>query len=261
MASGIAAAAAATTLGTLAGSTEAWAATPAASPREFYQLRKYTLRSGPQQTLTQNYFAEALIPALNRMGIAPVGAFRVDVGPDTPTLYLLIPSPSVETLATLDAKLTEDAAFAKAAAPFWSAPASSPAFERVESSLLSAFTGWPKLTVPKLTKRIFQMRTYEAPTYDGYVRKLRMFNESEFAIFLRAGLTPVFFGDTLIGPRQPALTYMLTFKDVADLNESWGKFIADPAWTELSSRAVYAGPETVSNITNLYLSPLDCSQV
>jgi len=32
--------------------------------QEFYQLRTYTLRTGPQLALTQGYFERALIPAL-----------------------------------------------------------------------------------------------------------------------------------------------------------------------------------------------------
>ena len=62
--------------------------------REFYQLRKYTLRNGPQLALTQSYFEHALIPALNRLQISPVGAFKLDIGPETPTYYVLIPSTS-----------------------------------------------------------------------------------------------------------------------------------------------------------------------
>jgi hypothetical protein len=34
--------------------------------REFYQLRKYALQTGPQLALTQSFFEHALIPALNR---------------------------------------------------------------------------------------------------------------------------------------------------------------------------------------------------
>ena len=55
-----------------------------------------------------------------------------------------------------------------------------------------------------------------------------MFNQAEIGIFTRTGLTPVFFGDTLIGPRMPSLTYMLTFADVADLNAKWSVFVSDP---------------------------------
>ncbi len=233
----------------------------AQASREFYQLRKYTLRTGTQLALCQNYFEHSLIPALNRMAIRPVGAFKLDVGPETPTYYVLIPATSAEALITLDARLAEDAEFIKAATAFWEAPAPAPAFVRVDSSLMSAFAGWPKLVAPKGEKRIFQLRTYESPSYGGHIRKVRMFNEAEIGIFTRSGLTPVFFGDTLIGPQMPSLTYMLTFADVAELTEKWKVFGSDPAWKELSHRPGLTDAEIVSNISNLYLSPLSCSQI
>jgi len=229
--------------------------------QEFYQLRKYTLTTGPQLALTQTYFEHALLPALNQMSIGPVGAFKLDIGPQTPTYYLLIPAPSVETLAMLETRLAEDSVFRKAAAPFWEAPAAAPAFVRVETSLMSAFAGWPKLVAPKTEKRIFQLRTYESASDAAHIRKVQMFNEAEIPIFVRTGLAPVFFGDTLIGDRMPSLSYMLTFEDVADLNRKWAVFVSDPAWKELSRRPGNTDPEIVSNISNLYLSPLSCSQV
>ncbi len=71
---------------------------PAARSREFYQMRRYSLQTGPQTKLTENYFAHALIPALTRMGMGPIGAFQLAIGPETPTFYVLIPSSSVEAL-------------------------------------------------------------------------------------------------------------------------------------------------------------------
>ena len=88
-----------------------------------------------------------------------------------------------------------------------------------------------------------------------------MFNEAEIGIFTRTGLAPVFFGDTLIGHRMPSLTYMLTFEDVPDLIKKWSVFGSDPAWKDLSHRPGNTDPEIVSNISNLYLSPLSCSQI
>jgi len=41
----------------------------------------------------------------------PVGAFKLDIGPETPTYYLLIPATSVEALATLDQRLAQDPEF------------------------------------------------------------------------------------------------------------------------------------------------------
>jgi NIPSNAP len=231
------------------------------TPREFYQLRKYSLQTGTQLALTQNYFEHALIPALNRMGLSHVGAFKLDVGPETPTYYLIIPANSIETLATLDTRLAGDDQFMKESAPFWSAPASAPAFVRVESSLLSAFSGWPKLVAPKSDKRMFQLRTYESASHAAHLKKVQMFNEAEIAIFTRTGLTTVFFGETLIGSRMPSLSYMLTFADVAELNARWSVFVADPAWKELSKLPGNTDPEIVSNISNVYLSPFSFSQI
>ena len=51
---------------------------------------EYHLQTGPQIKVTESYISDALIPALNRLGIAPVGAFHLDIGPETPTLYLLV---------------------------------------------------------------------------------------------------------------------------------------------------------------------------
>ena len=233
--------------------------------REFYHLRKYELQMGPQTALAETFFNDALVPALARMQLGPVGAFKLDIGPETPAFYVLVPGSSMEPVATLDTRLAQDEIFLKAAQPFWGAPASSPAYTRVESSLLLAFEGWPKLVSPASSttkaKRIFQLRTYESPSHAAHVRKVEMFNNGEFDIFQRTGLHPVFFGDTLIGPRMPSLTYMLTFRDTAELETNWAAFSADPAWKKLSTSPRYAYESIVSNISNLILSPLAASQI
>ena len=249
----------------LAMARQALAQGSAAQAREFYQIRQYKLENGPQTKLTQSYFADALIPALTRLGFGPVGAFSADFGPETPSYYLLIPGASAEALVTADLHLAEDAEFLKAAEPFWSAPGSSPAFQRVESSLLIAFEGWPKLTPPASSatkaRRIFQMRTYESPSYRDHVRKVEMFHKGEFEIFKTAGLASVFYGDMLIGPRMPCLTYMLSLVGLEELNAKWAVFSGNPEWKKLSSDPRYAFEPTVSNVTNLVLTPLASSQI
>ena len=247
----------------IAGDVEAQA--PAGRTREFYQVRRYTLLSGPQTKVTESYFGDALIPALTRMGMGPIGAFRLDIGPETPAFYVLIPGSAVEALAELDLRLGQDASFVKVAEPFWNAPAAAPAFQRVEASLLAAIEGWPKLTPPAgsttKAKRIFQLRTYESPSDGDHVRKVEMFHSGEFEIFLKAGFHPVFFGDTLIGARMPNLTYMLSFAGQAELDAKWDVFRNDPAWKKLSTSSRFSSDQLVTNITNLILSPLDCSQI
>ncbi|HEY3988257.1 MAG TPA: NIPSNAP family protein [Acidobacteriaceae bacterium] len=243
------------------------AAEPAAasSTREYYQILRYQLQAGPQTKLAESYFGDALIPALTRMGMGPVGAFKLDFGPETPAFYVLIPGRSVETLATIDLRLRQDSSFLKAAEPFWNAPSTAPAFLRVESWLLAAFEGWPRLTPPAATatksKRIFQLRTYESPSDQDHVRKVEMFHKGEFEIFQKAGCHPVFFGDALIGSRLPQLTYMLSFTNLTELEAGWAAFSSDPNWKKLQSSPRYAYESIVSNISNLILSPLAASQI
>jgi hypothetical protein len=228
--------------------------------RQFYQLRRYSLQTGPQVAMTEKYISEALIPALADRG-GPVGAFRVDIGPETPTLYVLIPIPMAAMAGALELELNQNETYIKAAEPFWSAPAASPPFLRIDSSLLVAFEGWPRVTPPEKGKHIFQLRTYESPSYRDHVVKIQMFHSGEFEIFKNAGFHPVFFGDTLIGARMPSLTYMLSFADSAELDAKWNVFRNDPAWKKLSADPRFAFEAIVSNITNLVLSPLEASQI
>jgi NIPSNAP len=244
-------------------SRNAEAQTPAATSREYYQIRRYQLQTGPQQKLAESYFGDALIPALTRLGIGPVGVFSLNIGQETPAYYTLIPSTSVDAVASLDLKLAQDADFLKASEPFWNAPAAAPPFVRVDGSLLVAFEGWPKLTPPASAKdkRIFQLRTYESPSYAAHVRKVEMFNKGEFEIFTKSGCRAVFYADTLVGPRMPNLTYMLSFTDIDELNAGWAKFVADPDWKKLSGSPRYNYEAIVSNISNIILNPLTSSQI
>jgi len=233
---------------------------------EYMDLRRYHLASGPGVKITNDFFADALIPALNRLGIGPVGAFSVYFGPDTPSYYLLMPSSNLETLVTADLELGKDVGFMKAAAPFWDAPAATPPYIRIESSLLRAFPGYPKVTPPTSAaangKRVYHLRQYQSPTNMDHVRKVEMFHNGEFGIFAKAGATGVFYADTLVGPNLPNLTYMLSFPDMTSLETDWGKFSADPDWKKLSADSRFnLDPPTVSNVTSLVLHPLACSQV
>ena len=68
-------------------------------------------------------------------------------------------------------------------------------------------------------------------------------------------------GDTLIGPRLPNLTYMLSFGDISEMNDKWAAFGSDPEWKKLSASPRYAFEPIVSNISNLILTPTADSQI
>ncbi len=235
------------------------------SVREYYELRKYKLENGSGPKLTHRYLEQALIPALNRMGMKTIGAFDLYLGSETPTLYVLIPSPSLDLLVNAELKLAEDDAYQKAGAAFLKAPAKEPPFVRIESQLLVAFEGYPKLTLPPPAathgSRVFQLRTYESPTSADHRIKVDMFHHGEFSFFEKAGFWQVFYGDALIGSRLPQLTYMLSFPDLGEMNAKWKAFSDDPDWKKLSASSTYSFESIVSNIDSLILNPTSYSQI
>lgn len=233
--------------------------------REFYELRRYHLRRGPTQKRFDDFYRNAEIPALNRAGIGPVGVFGVMFGPESPSMYVLMPHKSAESFATALDRVRADPEFQKAGTEFVNAPPTDPSYVRVDISFMVAFAVMPKVEVPAGAAgnkpRIFELRTYESHSKKANQKKVEMFNNGEIAIFRRAGLTPVFFGETLSGANMPNLTYMLVFENIADHDRSWGKFGSDPEWRKLSTTPGYTDGEIVSNISNLFLRPTAYSQI
>jgi hypothetical protein len=233
--------------------------------RQYYALRRYELHTGAQHKITDTYLSEALVPGLNRLGIKQVGVFTPDVGPQSPSAYVLLPADSADDLVNVDFRLEKDAEYMKAAEAFWKAPADHPPFIRMESSLMVAFEGYPRLTVPPVTashgERVFELRTYESATDQDHRRKVEMFNSGEFGVFQRAGFWEVFYGDTLVGSRMPNLTYMIGFPNDSDRKKLWKAFGEDPEWKKLTGSSRFNFEEIVSNITNTLLTPTSYSQI
>jgi hypothetical protein len=153
-----------------------------------------------------------------------------------------------------------DDEYRKAGAEYVDVPLSEPAYVRMKSSLMVAFKDMPKLEAPEKKSRIFELRIYESHSIKAAKKKIEMFNEGgEIAIFRKTGLQPVLFGETLIGPKMPNLTYMLVFDDLVHRDAKWKVFGGDPAWKKLRSDPAYKG--TVSNITDIILRPASYSQI
>ncbi|MEJ2010164.1 MAG: NIPSNAP family protein [Acidobacteriota bacterium] len=229
--------------------------------RDFYELRFYQLTRGSKLNRIHQYFRDAAIPALNRIGIEPVGVFNTLVGPISPSIYVLLPHRSLESVATLEERLRSDAEYLKRGADFLDAPATDPAYVRYESSLMQAFSCHPQITSPPKGKRIFELRTYESSSKNYNLNKVEMFCSGEVDIFVRSGFHPVFFGEKLIGQRMPNLTYMLSIGSMAERDKAWKAFGADPQWKELTSSPKFSSGPNVVNITNYFLTPAPYSQI
>jgi len=252
------------TAGSLAGITgmslSATTAMGGESKQEYLEFRQYRLHFGSKKNILGNFLRNVGIPAMNRIGIRSVGVFSAMYGPNNPTLYVLLVHKSLDTVMNSAQMLMDDKEYRKAGSDFVNAPLSEPAFVRMESSLMLAFKDMPKLEVPEKKKRLFELRTYESHSIKASKKKIEMFNEGgEIAIFKKTGLQPVFFGETLIGPLMPNLTYMLVFEDMADRDKKWKVFGSSPEWKKLRSNPAYK--DTVSNITDIILRPAGYSQI
>jgi hypothetical protein len=230
-------------------------------PRSYFLMRTYKMQSGPGGKLLGTYLSEALLPALQRLGLGPVGVFNLSYGDATPQTYVLIPGSDLEKLAKLDLLLAKDAVFVAAAAPFWAAPATQPPFISVSSRLSIAFEGFPQLVAPAKEPRILQLRTYISPTFAAHERKVEMFHQGEFRIFEESGARGVFYSDNLIGADLPSLTYMLSHKNLEAMDQNWKNFNSHPDWKKLSSNPRYASEPIVTHVDNLVLTPTAYSQI
>jgi hypothetical protein len=232
------------------------------SDQQLYELRVYTLKNDTQQKLVENYLQNAAIPALNRLGSKTIGAFT-ELKPDGQTrIFVLIPYNSVDDFLKVQDKLMADSTYLQQASAYLNAPLATPAYDRIESSLLQAFIDMPKLETPGEQKRIFELRRYESPTEASGKKKIEMFNEGgkEIGIFKRLGFKPVFFSETLIGTFRPNLVYMITFDDMDAHDRLWKAFGNDPDWKKISTSAEYPN-EIVSHITSTMLVPASYSQI
>ena len=166
-------------------------------------------------------------------------------------------------MISVPGSIESDAEYLKAGAEFLKAPPKDPGYTNLETRLMLAADFMPKIEIPeKLDTRIFELRRYRNPSEPAFRKKLEMFGKGgEVTIFRRVGLAPVFFGEMLMGPDMPNITYMLTFPDPEAKGKGWGNFGKDPDWHKLSTTPGYTDPEIIANIKSIVLKPTPYSQI
>lgn len=241
----------------------AQAAESFAGGREYYEIRAYRLKDGADHALLDGYLEKALIPALNRLGCRPVGVFTEMEPKDGQAVYVLIPYPALEVFAATPARLSRDVEYLKAGADYLQTPKDKPGFDRIDSWLLLAFAGLPKIELPAYCReqkpRLFELRTYESYSETKAQKKVDMFNAGEIETMREVGLGPIFYGQTLIGRDLPHLMYMTSGENLEAHAQHWKAFGDHPVWKKLLADPQYA--DTVSKAVKRMLSPTTYSQI
>jgi hypothetical protein len=231
--------------------------------QEYYELRIYKIFDYDKQLACESYLKDALLPALNRMGIDRVGVFTNQDDENDHSVFMLIPFPTVDKFTEMNKTLAADKEYQTAAASYFDRKPKDPVYERIESRFMKAFSGIPVIEVPQVSaekkERLFELRLYQSHTEDHARRKVQMFNEGEIQIMRDTKLGPVFFGETLIGPDVPNLVYMLSGSDAESHQQHWKDFLAHPEWKRIKVLEQYK--DTVSKIQKWMLEPTSYSQL
>ena len=246
--------------------TNIWAYTSKLIKKDIYQIRVYHLRTNEQVAALDIFLQNAYLPALHRLGINNIGVFK-NLGIDTAidkTIYIWMPLRSFNQLSHIEDELNNDVVYNNNGAAFLLAPFNTPAYTRIESIILCAFSLMPHYHQPSFTsavnERIYELRSYEAASEKLYHQKVKMFNEGgEIALFNRLGFNAAFYAEVLSGSHMPNLMYMTSFENIQSRNEHWKIFGADPEWKKLSALQEYQN--TVSKADIILLHPTAYSEL
>lgn len=248
--------------------SKAQAAQPAAASgqgaaRSFLELKTWYLHnsSEAQAGRVSEYVETGLFPALTRAGAKPVAALSNLIGADGPYIVTIAEYASMAVMQDVLAKMAVDPAHEKALQKLSAGPGMP--FVTIESMLLHSLAVLPEAVLPfdssTRPARIFELRTYESQSMTAREKKAGMFNDGEIAIFQKLNMRPVFIGESIVGPRQPNITYMLSFDNLDGREKLWHQFGSSAAWKALSAPAELKDSEIVANISNVILRPLPFS--
>ncbi|QEF96808.1 hypothetical protein Mal15_08380 [Stieleria maiorica] len=233
--------------------------------KQHYEIRTYLLGEDGDAAAVDHYLQHALIPALNRIEIGPVGVFAPAANDtnDRDSIIVVIPADSADQLASLQTRLQNDAQYLADAKPYLERGPQDAPYARISSEMLVAMDCMPKLNVPAGTldndDRVYELRLYESANERLGNLKVDMFNNGEVPIFLDSGIAPVFIGQAVVGPQTPNLTYLTVYPNDDARLKAWDAFRAHPDWQVLKNVAKYKG--TVSKIDKHVLVAKPYSQM
>jgi hypothetical protein len=269
-----------TFLGTSTAMGLSGAAQAAKTRNQYIELRFYNLSGGAGQSSRLAAFLEnEHLPMTKRLRIGPVGYFDLretpapraraagkksaDAAPgkDAPRIVTLTAYDSWPAVEAKQNAQRSDKQWTKALNDL---TAQAPIFDRVESWLLRAFDGLPKIEVPpvddKKKPRIFDLRVAESLGFGAAADKREQFNSGgEIQIFRNTGLHPLLFGESLFGSKMPNLWFMVWFDDREAREAAWEAFFKDPEWLKIQKVPRWA--KAVFRTTDSFLQPLRFSPI
>lgn len=89
---------------------------------------------------------------------------------------------------------------------------------------------------------------------------LKRFETVTLGVWARHGIEQAGFWTVLVGPSNQDLYYLLKWQSMAEREQKWAAFMADPEWQAKRAESERDGP-IVAQITNMFLAPTAFSSV
>ncbi|PSB29804.1 NIPSNAP family protein [Stenomitos frigidus] len=106
---------------------------------------------------------------------------------------------------------------------------------------------------------IYELRIYHA--IPGRLPALlARFQNHTLRIWEKHGIHQAGFWTTLIGESNQQLTYLLAWDSMAEREDRWNAFLADPEWIAISTETEKGG-QLIQNISSELLAPTTFSSV
>lgn len=226
-----------------------------------YEFTVARMEYGSQLSRLLDWTEKRALPLFVKHRFGPMAFFTVEVGPHIPALVSIQAHASLAEMEAAWARVTADPDWPAALAEL---EAGGPAFAGEDFALLLATPFSPPLRAAgpaDPVHKIFELRIYESPTYKQLEYLHDRFAGGEIEIFHKSGIHPILYADTLYGPHQPNMVYLIPFEGEAHREKAWATFRSDPDWQKIREESVRRGGEIVRNITNMILVPTSFSPV
>ncbi len=106
---------------------------------------------------------------------------------------------------------------------------------------------------------IYELRVYHCLP-NRLPALLHRFETITLGIWQRHGIRQAGFWTTLVGASNHTLTYLLAWESLAEREQKWAAFVADPEWIEKKAQTEAEAP-IVASLSNELLLPTHFSSV
>jgi hypothetical protein len=106
---------------------------------------------------------------------------------------------------------------------------------------------------------IYELRVYRCLP-NRMPALLKRFESATLRIWEKHGIRQAGFWTTIIGESNNELTYLVAWESLAEREQKWAAFVADPEWLAARSDSEKDGP-IVANIVSSLLQPTAFSSV